>query len=74
MAKQALILSKSYKSGYAKLAAAIILLAQKENDQRFLNSDWCDELAGLCELDALMDQRNIDHVQHMNVTQGVHAK
>jgi len=41
----------SYKSPWANLAAAIIRSGERENDQVFLDSDWCDTLKRLCALD-----------------------
>lgn len=31
-------------AGYKKLAAAIIRSGERENDQSFLNSEWCETL------------------------------
>ena len=31
-------------AGYKKLAAAIIRSGERENDQAFLNSEWCESL------------------------------
>ena len=31
-------------AGYRKLAAAIIRSGERENDQAFLNSEWCETL------------------------------
>lgn len=31
-------------AGYSKLAAAIIASGVRENDQTFLNSEWCETL------------------------------
>lgn len=41
----------SYYSSWANLAAAIISSGERENDRRFLESDWCDTLKELCKLD-----------------------
>lgn len=41
----------SYYSPWANLAAAIINAGERENDKRFLESDWCDTLKELCRLD-----------------------
>lgn len=38
------ISSKKGSYGYRRLAAAIIRSGERENDQAFLNSDWCDTL------------------------------
>lgn len=49
-----------YYSPWANLAAAIIESGKKCNDQRFLQSDWCDTLRSICRLDDEMHgNRNI---------------
>ena len=35
---------KKSSEGYRKLAAAIIRSGERENDQAFLNSEWCETL------------------------------
>lgn len=49
---------QAYHDGYANLAAAIIADGRKHNDQAFLNSDWCDLLRGLCQLDDELHRHN----------------
>lgn len=43
-----------YHDGYANLAAAIIASGVKNHDTRFLESDWCEFLRDICELDVLL--------------------
>lgn len=44
--------------GYATLAAAIVKSGQKENDTRFLQSEWCSMLKEICRLDLEMFENN----------------
>ena len=44
----------SYHDGYANLAAAIIASGIRNHDTRFLESDWCELLRDICELDDLL--------------------
>ena len=51
---------RAYHSPYANLAAAIIRSGERCNDTRFLNSEWCDALRSICQLDDEMyGSRNI---------------
>lgn len=43
-----------YHDGYANLAAAIIASGVRNHDTRFLESDWCEFLRDICELDDLL--------------------
>lgn len=43
-----------YHDGYANLAAAIIASGVKNHDTRFLESDWCELLREICNLDDVM--------------------
>ena len=45
---------RHYHGGWANLAAAIITSGLRANDERFLESDWCELLQDMCELDAQM--------------------
>lgn len=47
----------AYHDAYANLAAAIIIDGRKHDDQVFLNSDWCDLLKWLCQLDDELHSR-----------------
>lgn len=50
-----------YHDAYANLAAAIIHSGELQNDKAFLNSDWCNILKEICELDDEMyGGRNIE--------------
>lgn len=68
---------RAYHDPYANLAAAIIKSGERCNDTRFLNSEWCDVLRSICQLDdELYGRRNLPakgraHVSTIHVTQEV---
>lgn len=43
-------LNRKVSAGYRKLAAAIIALGVRENDQAFLNGEWCKTLQYFLQL------------------------
>lgn len=50
-----------YHDAYANLAAAIIRSGEMQHDTAFLNSEWCNILKEICELDDEMyGGRNIE--------------
>lgn len=55
----------SYHDGYANLATAIIASGVKNHDTRFLESDWCELLKEICNLDDVMyGGRNVQACGH----------
>lgn len=51
---------RAYHNPYANLAAAIIKSGEHCHDTVFLESDWCDVLRSMCQLDDEMyGRRNI---------------
>lgn len=49
--------------GYRKLAAAIIRSGERENDQSFLNSEWCETLRYFINLGQRQSASNLDGTQ-----------
>ena len=49
--------------GYKKLAAAIIRSGERENDQAFLKSDWCDTLRYFLALGSQQGSGDLSGVQ-----------
>ena len=58
---------KAYYDSWASLAAAIIRSGEVCNDQRFLESDWCDTLKYMCQLD---DELHPGRTYSVNIIKG----
>ena len=56
-------LSKKKSAGYMKLAAAIIASGARDNDQSFLNGEWCDTLRYFLKLGSQEGSGMLDGVQ-----------
>ena len=48
---------RSKEDGWAMLASSIIESGIKSNDERFLNSNWCEALKELVMLNAMLQKR-----------------
>ena len=55
-----------YHSGWANLAAAILLSGKRANDRFFLESEWADMLRDMCALDDEMYAARSNMLPHQS--------